>query len=85
MAELTETVTRTVNCPYCQASAVMKNWKSSGGKQRYKCKPCGKRFPDTGAVGHKNPSNNVSAAISLFYRRMSYRQPAGRSVQMPVD
>jgi DNA-directed RNA polymerase subunit RPC12/RpoP len=32
MAEFTETVTRTVNCPYCHHSAVVKNDKGSGGK-----------------------------------------------------
>ena len=62
MAEFAEIVTRTVNCPYCHDSTVVKNGKGDGGKQRYKCKPCGKRFLDTGAVhGRKNPSNHVGS------------------------
>ena len=83
MAKFTEIVTRTVNCPYCHDSTVVKNGKGDDGKQRYKCKPCGKRFLDTGAVhGRKTPSNHVGAAINLFYRGMSYKQLAEAMVEM---
>ena len=83
MAQFTDTVTRTVNCPYCHDSRVVKNGKGTDGKQRYMCKPCGKRFLDTRAVhGRKNPSNHVGAAISLFYRGMSYKQLAEAIAEM---
>ena len=60
MAKFTKIVTQEVNCPYCHAADVVKNGKGDGGKQRYKCKPCGKRFLDNGAVhGRKTPSNQV--------------------------
>ena len=75
MAKFTEVVTRTINCPYCHHSDVVKNGKGTGGKQRYKCKPCGRRFLDTGAVhGRKVPSNQVGAAIRMFYSGLSYKQ-----------
>ena len=34
MAEFTETITKTINCPYCAASKVSKNGKQNGGDQR---------------------------------------------------
>ena len=78
MAKFTETVTREVHCPYCGDAKVNKWGKNANGKQTYRCKPCGKRFLDTGAVhGRKTPSNHVGAAISLFYRGMSL-QATGR-------
>ena len=75
MAEFTKTVT--VNCPYCHDSRVVKNGKNANGKQTYLCRPCGKRFLDTGAVhGRKAPSNHIGAAIDMFYSGMSYKQIA---------
>lgn len=69
--EVSEVVIRTVNCPYCHDSAVVKNGKGTDGKQRYKCKPCSKRFLDTGAVhGRKNPQQS---------RRRGHQPAAGRS------
>ena len=83
MAEFVKTETVTVNCPYCRDSKVVKNGKNANGKQTYLCRPCGKRFLDTGAVhGRKTPSNHVGAAISLFYRGMSYKQLAEAMVEM---
>ena len=53
MAEFTESVTKTVNCPYCAASKVSKNGKQKGA-QRYICGGCGKTFTDTGKLhGHR--------------------------------
>ena len=83
MAEFVKTVTMTVNCPYCGNGGVNKWGRNANGKQTYRCKPCGKRFLDTGAVhGRKTPSNQVGAAISLFYRGMSYKQLAEAMVEM---
>ena len=83
MARFTETVTREVHCPYCGDAKVNKWGKNANGKQTYRCKPCGKRFLDTGAVhGRKTPSNHVGAAISLFYSGMSYKQLAEAMVEM---
>lgn len=31
-------------CPVCQSYDLVKNGKTSNGKQRYQCKDCGKRF-----------------------------------------
>ena len=75
MAEFTKTVT--VNCPYCASSEVVKNGKSPTGNQRYRCKPCGKSFLDTGAVhGRKTPSERIGAAVRKFYSGTSYKQIA---------
>ena len=75
MAEFTKTVT--VNCPYCDDGRVVKNGKNGSGKQTYKCRPCGRRFLDTGAVhGRKAPTNQIGTAVDMFYSGMSYQQIA---------
>ena len=74
MADFTEI--RTVNCPYCGDSKVVKNGKRSG-YQRYRCKPCGRQFKHTGELhGRHHPADRVGAAIRLFYMGMSYKQIA---------
>ena len=74
MAKFTEIVTRTVNCPYCGNAKVTKWGRNANGKQTYRCKPCGKRFLDTGAVhGRKTPSNHVGAAPVLTWDASSPR------------
>lgn len=74
MAEFTETITRTVNCPYCDNAKVVKNG-TQAGKQRYRCKGCSKQFNDSGAVhGYRTPSNQVGAAVRLYYSGLSYKQ-----------
>ena len=76
MAEFVKTETVTINCPYCDDTRVVKNGKQSG-KQRYRCKGCSKQFNDTGALhGHRLPTNQVGAAIDMFYSGMSYQQIA---------
>ena len=73
MARFTETVTREVNCLYC-GNAKVSNWGKNAN---------GKRFLDTGAVhGRRTPSSHVGAAISLFYRGMSYKQLAEAMAEM---
>jgi transposase-like protein len=37
-------VTITLNCIVCDSEDVVKNGKQASGKQRYKCKDCGKTF-----------------------------------------
>ena len=75
MAEFTKTVT--VNCPYCDSAAIVKYGRNSTGHQRYRCKPCGKSFLDTGAVhGRKSSSEMIGTAVRMFYGGMSYKQIA---------
>ena len=67
---------RTVNCPYCGNSKVVKNGRRDG-YQRYRCKPCGKQFKHTGELhGRHAPSGRIGAAIRMFYSGMSYKQIA---------
>jgi transposase-like protein len=74
MARFTKTYE--FNCPYCGESKIVKNGRQSG-KQRYRCKGCAKQFNDTGALhGHRLPTNQVGAAIDMFYSGMSYKQIA---------
>ena len=76
MAEFTETVTKTVNCPYCSSKSVVKNGRRED-IQRYQCKGCGKRFTTTGKVhGHRFTSDQIGAAIRQFYSGTSYKQIA---------
>ena len=64
------------NCPYCGHSKIVKNGKQTG-KQRYRCKDCGRQFNDTGAVGgHRVPADQVGAAIRMYYGGTSYKQTA---------
>ena len=75
MAEFTKTVT--VNCPYCDSAAIVKYGRNSTGHQRYRCKPCGKSFLDTGAVhGRKASSEMIGTAVRMYYGGMSYKQIA---------
>ena len=65
MAEFTKTYT--FNCPYCGNAKIVKNGKQAG-KQRYRCKSCGKQFNDTGAVGGRRATlgSYVSAIKRVF-------------------
>lgn len=64
------------NCPYCGHSKIVKNGRQAG-KQRYRCKDCGRQFNDTGAVGgHRVPAEQVGAAIRMYYGGTSYKQTA---------
>ena len=77
MAKFTETVTRTVACPYCSHDKVVKNGKNANGKQTYRCKSCGKRFLHTGQVaGHRATAEHIGAAIRMYYGGTSYKQTA---------
>ena len=75
-ADYIETTQRATRCPYCGDAKIVKNGKQSG-KQRYRCKGCSKQFNDTGALhGHRVPTNQVGAAVDMFYSGLSYKQIA---------
>ena len=74
MAEFTKTYT--FNCPYCAHDKIVKNGRQLG-KQRYRCKSCGKQFNDTGAVGGRHASaEQIGAAVRMYYGGTSYKQTA---------
>lgn len=76
MAKFTETTTYTVNCPACGSDHVVKDGKQSG-EQRYRCKPCQKRFRAGGkAEGRRMDSDMVGSAIRDYYTGKSYKQIA---------
>ena len=81
MAEFTETVVKTVNCPYCTGAKVVKNG-TQRGEQRYMCRGCGKTFTNTGKLhGHQFTTeqigaDRIGAAIRMFYSGTSYKQIA---------
>ena len=62
------------NCLYCGGEHVIKDgWQA--GKQRYRCRDCGKRFINTGAIhGRRMSPWQIGTAIRLFYSGMSYKQ-----------
>ena len=75
MAKFTETVTRTVACPYCAHDKVVKNGRNANGKQTYRCKQCSKRFLHTGQVGgHRATADQIGTAIRMYYGGTSYKQ-----------
>ena len=76
MAKFAETTTYTINCPVCESDHVVKDGKQSG-EQRYKCKPCQKKFRAGGkAKGKRMDSDMVGSAIRDYYSGKSYKQIA---------
>ncbi len=72
MAEFTKTYT--FNCPYCGNAKIVKNGKQAG-KQRYRCKSCGKQFNDTGALGGRRATaEQIGAAVRMYFAGNSYKQ-----------
>ncbi len=71
-----------VNCLYCGGEHVIKDgWQV--GKQRYRCRDCGKRFINTGAIhGRRMSTWQIGTAIALFYSGMSYKQIAESMADM---
>ncbi len=62
-----------VMCPSCDAKDIIK-FGTRKGKQIFKCKPCGTRFTEGGALPHRRiPPNVVGDAIVGFYDGLSYR------------
>jgi transposase-like protein len=61
-------------CPSCDATDIIKYGKSRSGKQVFKCKPCGTKFTEGGAMPRRRiPPNVVGDAIVDFYDGLSYR------------
>ena len=76
MAEFTETVVKTVTCPYCAGAKIVKNG-TQRGEQRYMCRGCGKTFTESGKLhGHQFTTEQIGAAIRMFYSGTSYKQIA---------
>ena len=76
MAEFSETITKTVNCPDCASGHVVKIGKQSG-EQRYLCRGCATKFRASGkAKGRRIPAEWIGAAIRQYYSGMSYKQIA---------
>ncbi len=74
MAEFTKTYT--VNCPICRSSDVVKDGTQSG-EQRYRCKPCQKKFRANGkAKGRKMDAEMMGSAIRDYYTGKSFKQIA---------
>ena len=72
----------TVNCLYCSGGHVIRDgWQA--GKQRFRCRDCGKRFIDTGAIhGRRMPTWQIGTAVELFYSGMSYERIAKSMARM---
>ena len=76
MAEFTKTTTYSVTCPACESDHVVKDGKQSG-EQRYRCKPCQKRFRAGGkAQGRRMDAELMGSAIRDFYTGKSYKKIA---------
>ena len=62
-----------MECPHCQSSESVKN-SVRAGRQRYRCRECGKVFTDNHALpGRRVSPEIVGAALSAFFEGMSYR------------
>ena len=76
MAEYQTAITYSVACPVCQSTDVKRDGKQSG-EQRYRCKPCQKKFRASGkAPGRKMDSELMGSAIRDYYSGKSYKQIA---------
>ena len=76
MTKFTTTTTYTVNCPAYDSDHVVKDG-SQSGEQRYRCKPCQKRFRAGGkAEGRKMDAEMMGSAIRDYYTGKSYKQIA---------
>ena len=76
MAEFKTEVTYSVVCPVCQSTDVKRDGKQSG-EQRYRCKPCQKKFRASGkAPGRKMDAELMGSAIRDYYTGKSYKQIA---------
>ena len=76
MAKFTVTKEYELHCPVCESGAVVKDGTQSG-EQRYRCKPCQKRFRAGGkAEGRKMDAELMGSAIRDYYTGKSYKQIA---------
>lgn len=76
MAKFTVTNEYEIHCPACQSEKVVKDG-SQSGEQRYRCKPCQKRFRAGGkAQGRRMDADLMGSAIRDYYTGKSYKQIA---------
>ena len=76
MAEFKTAITYSVACPVCQSTDVKRDGKQSG-EQRYRCKPCQRKFRANGkAPGRKMDAELMGAAIQDYFSGKSYKQIA---------
>ena len=76
MAKFIVTKELEIICPICQSENVVKDGTQSG-EQRYRCKPCQKKFRANGkAQGRRMDAELMGSAIRDFYSGKSYKQIA---------
>ena len=76
MAEYKTEITYLVACPICKSTDVKRDGKQSG-EQRYRCKPCQRKFRANGkAPGRKMDAELMGSAIQDFFTGKSYKQIA---------
>ena len=79
MTEFAETRTYDVECPNpdCSDPSKVKRNGLHGGKQRYKCKNCSKKFMADGNAMHRQfTTKQIGAALDKYYSGLSYKQIA---------
>ena len=76
MTQFTQTLTYDIECPTGDGGDVIKAGVQSG-KQRYKCKACGKKFRDSRySKGKKFTIQQVGTALGGYFDGLSYREVA---------
>ena len=79
MVEFEAKYTYEINCPSADCPAPGKVIRDGfhGGKQRYLCNTCGKKFMAEGqALGRQFTAKQIAAAIDKYYSGLSYKQVA---------
>ena len=79
MAEYEARQVLVIECPSLSCPAPHKVTRAGlhGGKQRYECGGCGKKFLAEGKALRKQfPAEQIAAAIDMYYSGMSYKQVA---------
>ena len=79
MAEYEAKHTYTVECPSldCPSPERVNRDGFHGGKQRYECQGCGKKFiPEGKALRKQFTAEQIAAAIDMYYSGLSYKQVA---------
>jgi transposase-like protein len=65
-------VTLIVSCPHCQGSEVVRNGKTPDGRQRFRCRECGRRSTaDAGPQGY--PDEQRELILRAYQERSSLR------------
>lgn len=64
------------NCKICGSSNTVKNGKNRG-KQRYKCKDCGKQFLENSSFPQmRKPETIIATGLDLYFEGLSVRKVA---------